>query len=100
MAEKSIFDENSNISLDTNLPIEDILKSVTPTETSNVEAKEVRTEEKVTQEPKKEKELSPLEKLKLEQKNAPKGLMVSNEELKEGAEKPKENIVYNEKRMN
>lgn len=100
MAEKSIFDENSNISLDTNLPIEDILKSVTPTETSNVEAKEVKTEEKVTQEPKKEKELSPLEKLKLEQKNAPKGLMVSNEELKEGAEKPKENIVYNEKRMN
>jgi hypothetical protein len=31
MAEKSVFDENSEITLDTNLPIEDLLKSVTST---------------------------------------------------------------------
>ena len=101
MAEKSLFDENPNVSVDTNLPIEDILTSmIASNETETKKEETIKTldtssENNVSD----EKPLSPLEKLKQDTTNSSLGLKISNDELKKGEDGPKRNFVYNDERM-
>ena len=46
-----------------------------------------------------EKQLSPLEQLKAQSQNQTSGMVVTNEELEAGKEKPLKNFVYNDERM-
>ena len=45
-----------------------------------------------------EKQLSPLEQLKAQSQNQTTGMVVTNEELEAGKEKPLKNFVYNDER--
>ena len=101
MSEKSLFNDDSKFSMDTDLPIEDILASMSVSNETESKTEQVnglvKPEEPV--ETKKEKQLSPLEQLKQEKAKTSGGLVISNEELKKGADGPKRSFVYNDERI-
>ena len=101
----SIFD--SDVKRDESIPINDLLSQMKKSEnevksTSKEETKpEVTTPiHEVQETTKPEKELSPLEQLKMEKEKAGAGMVVSNSELEEGKEKaPSTDMVYTEERI-
>lgn len=96
----SIFD-TTDFSKDEDLPIEDLLAGM-KTEENEVKKPEIKKSiiNENKEETKQVEELSPLEKMKQQNSNAISGLKISNEDLKEGEDGPKRNIVYNDNRMN
>lgn len=96
MSETSIFDTNE-MSKDADLPLEELLAGM---KTNEAEVKQTDIKKPVVQTNEtKNEELSPLEIMKQQKANSISGIKVSNEELKEGADGPKRNIVYNDERL-
>jgi len=101
MEEKSVFE--TNFTEDDSIPMEDILSGIRKSQNAKAqELKRDNTIEQKKEEPVVQKELSPLEKLQQAQKegkNNP-GLIVSNQELKDGEDGPKKSFAVNDTRIN
>ena len=101
MEEKSVFE--TNFTEDDSIPMEDILSGIRKSQNAKAqELKRDNTVEQKKEEPVVQKELSPLEKLQQAQKegkNNP-GLIVSNQELKDGEDGPKKSFAVNDARIN
>ncbi len=101
MEEKSVFE--TNFTEDDSIPMEDILSGIRKSQNAKAqELKHDNTVEQKKEEPNVQKELSPLEKLQQAQKegkNNP-GLIVSNQELKDGEDGPKKSFAVNDTRIN
>ena len=101
MEEKSVFE--TNFTEDDSIPMEDILSGIRKSQNAKAqELKRDNTVEQKKEEPVVQKELSPLEKLQQAQKegkNNP-GLIVSNQELKDGEDGPKKSFAVNDTRIN
>ena len=101
MEEKSVFE--TNFTEDDSIPMEDILSGIRKSQNAKAqELKHDNTVEQKKEEPVVQKELSPLEKLQQAQKegkNNP-GLIVSNQELKDGEDGPKKSFAVNDTRIN
>ena len=101
MEEKSVFE--TNFTEDDSIPMEDILSGIRKSQNAKAqELKHDNTVEQKKEEPNVQKELSPLEKLQQAQKegkNNP-GLIVSNQELKDGEKEKKKSFAVNDTRIN
>lgn len=103
MDEKSVFE--TNFTEDDSIPMEDILSGIRKSQKEKLQSdhnNENVTKQEETTAPVTQKELSPLEKLQQAQKEGKEnhGLIVSNQDLKNGEDGPKKSFAVNDARMN